>query len=113
ARGLHVQAFADLVGDLLDADAEPAAPRLAELAQLVDHAHHHLRGHGEADADRAAGRRIDRRVHTDHFTVEVEQRTARVAAVDGRVSLDVVVVRTRRDVAVARRDDARGHRAAE
>ena len=31
ARRLDAEAFGDLVGDLLDAHAEPAAPRLAEL----------------------------------------------------------------------------------
>ncbi len=54
ARGLDVEAFGDLVGDLLDADAEPAAAQLAELPELIDHAGHRLRGHGKADADRAA-----------------------------------------------------------
>ncbi len=37
ARRLEAEALGDLVGDLLDAHAEPAAPGLAELAQLVDH----------------------------------------------------------------------------
>ena len=33
ARGLDVEAFGDLVGDLLDADAEPAAAQFTELPQ--------------------------------------------------------------------------------
>ena len=113
ARGLDVEAFGDLVGDLLDADAEPAAAKLAELPQLIDHAGHRLRGHRKADADRAAGRRDDQRVDADHFAVEIEQRPAGIAAVDGGVGLDVVVIGTRADIAVARRDDAGGDRAAE
>jgi hypothetical protein len=95
ARRLDVEAFGDLVGDLLDADAEPAAAKLAELAQLIDHAGHGLGGHRKADADRAAGRRDDQGVDADHFAVEVEQRAAGIAAVDGGVGLDVVVIGTR------------------
>ena len=113
ARGLDVEAFGDLVGDLLDADAEPAAAQLAELPELIDHAGHRLRGHRKADADRAAGGRDDQRVDADHFAIEVEQRPAGIAAVDGGVGLDVVVIGTGGDVAVARRDDAGRHRAAE
>ena len=76
-------------------------------------AHRGLRRHREADADRAARRRDDRGVDADHLAVQVEQRAARIAAVDGGVGLDVVVVGAGIDVAVARRDDAGGHRAAE
>ena len=72
-----------------------------------------LRGNRKADADRAARRRDDRRVDADDLAIEVEQRAAGIAAIDGGVGLDVVVVRTGIDVAVARRDDAGGHRAAE
>src|SRR5260221_1654774 len=93
ARGLDVEAFSDLVGDLLDADAEPAAAKLAELPELIDHAHHRLRGHRKADADRAARRRDDQGVDADHFAIEIEQRTAGIAAVDGGVGLDVAVIR--------------------
>jgi hypothetical protein len=65
-------------------------------------------GYGKADADRAAGRRDDRGVYADHIAVEVEQRAARIAAIDGGVGLDVVVVGTGIDVSVARRHDAGG-----
>ena len=64
-RRLDVEAFGDVVGDLLDAHAEPAAARLAELAELVDDRQRRVRGHREADADRAAGRRNDRGVDAD------------------------------------------------
>ena len=113
ARGLDVEAFGDLVGDLLDADAEPAAAQLAELPQRIDHADHGLRRHRKADADRAARGRDDQRVDADHLAVEVEQRAAGIAAVDGGVGLDVAVIGTGIDVAVARRDDAGGDGAAE
>ena len=103
----------DVVGDLLDAHAEPAAPRLAKLAQLIDNRGRTVGGHCEADADRAAGRRNDRGVDADHFAIEVEQRAAGIAAVNGGVGLYVIVIRPRIDIAVARRDDAGGHRAAQ
>src|SRR6202035_4609773 len=89
------------VGDLLDANAEPAAAKLAELPELIDHAGDGLGGHRKADADRAARRRDDQRVDADHFAVEIEQRTAGIAAVDGGVGLDVVVVGPRIELAIA------------
>src|SRR5579864_7871543 len=113
ARRLDVEAFGDLVGDLLNTHAEPAAPQFAELAKLIDHANHRLRRHGKADTDRAAGRRDDQRVDADHFAVEIEQGPARIAAVDGGIGLDVIVVRAGRDIAIARRDDTCRHRTAE
>ena len=70
----HAEALGDVVGHRLDAHAEPAAPRLAELAELVDDAQRQLDGNRKADADRAAGRRDDRRVDADHLAVHVEQR---------------------------------------
>ena len=112
-RRLDAKAFGDVVGDLLDAHAEPAAARLAVLAELVDDGNGARRRHRETDTDRAARGRNDRGVDADDFAVEVEQRTAGIAPVDGGVGLDVVVVRTRVDVAVARRDDTCGHGAAE
>ena len=112
-RRLDIQAFGDVVGHLLDAHAEPAAPRFAELAKLVDDRDRGLRGHREADADRAAGGRDDRRIDADHLAVEIEQRAAGIAAIDGGVGLDVVVIGTGIDVAVARRHDAGRDGAAE
>src|SRR6266852_3055241 len=52
ARRLDIEAFGDFVGDLLDANAEPAAAKLAELPELIDHAGNRLRRHRKADADR-------------------------------------------------------------
>ena len=40
----HAEALGDLVGDRLDAHAEPAAPRLAEFASWLDDADGQLRG---------------------------------------------------------------------
>ena len=110
---LDVEAVGDVVGHLLDAHAEPAAAGLAELAKLIDDGDRGLGRHREADADRAARRRDDRRVDADHLALEIEQRAAGIAAIDGGVGLDVVVVRTGIDVAIARRHDAGGDGAAE
>src|SRR6201999_2098144 len=97
----------------LDSHAEPAAAQLAELLQLVDDDGYRLRWNRKAETNRTAGRRDDQRVDADDFAFEVEQRAAGIAAVDGGVGLDVVVVRSLADVAVARRDDAGRDRAAE
>src|SRR5262249_1899681 len=51
ARRLDAEALGDVVGDLLDAHAEPAAASLAELPQLIDHRGDGLRRYREADAD--------------------------------------------------------------
>ena len=110
---LQAQALGDVRRHLLDAHAQPAAPRMAVFLQLRDDVLRHVRRDREADADRPAGRRVDRRVDADHLAVHVEQRAARVAAVDRRVGLDEVVVRPLMDVAAARRDDAGGHGAAQ
>ena len=106
-RLVEAEAFGDLVGDRLDAHAEPAAPGLAEIARAGRRRRlASCRRDREADADRAARRRDDGGVDADHLAVHVEQRAAGIAAVDGGVGLDEVVIGTGIDVAVARRDDA-------
>ena len=112
-RLLQTEALGDLVGHVLHVHAEPAAPRLAILLELIDHLHRAVRRHGEADADRAAGRRDDRRVHADHLPVHVEQRSARIAAIDGGVGLEEIVIGPGIDVALGGGDDADGDAAAE
>ena len=75
-----------------------------------------LRGIGrniEADADRTAGRRIDRGIDADHIAVDVERRSAGIALVDGRIDLDVIVIRSGADITAAGRNDARRYGAAE
>src|SRR5262249_44684539 len=111
-RLLEAEALGDRLGDLLDLHSQPTAPRLPVLSELVDHAPGERRGDGEADADRAAAGREDRRVDADYLAREIEQRAARVAAVDGGVGLQELVVRSGVDVAMACRQDARGHRSA-
>ena len=53
----QAQAFGDVLRHLLDAHADPAAPRDAELAQLRHHIARQVGGNGKADADAAARRR--------------------------------------------------------
>ena len=113
ARGTQLQRFRNRIINILDAHAEPAAPGLAELHELRDDRLDSRRRGCKTDADRTARRRQDRRVDADDLTVHVEQRTAGIALVDGSVSLDVIVVGTAVDVAVAGRDNARRHRAAQ
>jgi hypothetical protein len=62
----------DVVGDLLDLDAEPAAHHLAALDQLGRRPSRPRGGDGEGDADIAARRREDRGVDADHLAIEVE-----------------------------------------
>ena len=81
--------------------------------QLIDDGLRDARGNGEADADRSAARREDRGVDADDFPVHVERRPARIAAVHRRVDLQEIVIRAGLDVAPARGNDSRRHRAAE
>jgi hypothetical protein len=90
---LHAQAFREFVSDVLDADADPAAANLPELPQLGDNRDRDLGGNRETDADRPAGWRHDGRVDADDLAGNVEERSAGIAAIYGRVRLDVVVVR--------------------
>src|SRR6185437_4830207 len=111
--GCHVEAFGDIVRHRLDTHAKPATPRLAIPAQLVDHAGSKLRGNGKADADRSTRWRDDRGVDADDLAVHVEQRPAGIAAVDGGVRLDEIVIGTGIDVAVTGRNDAHRDRTAQ
>src|SRR6202022_3981297 len=67
----------------------------------------------EGDADTAARRREDRGVDADDLALEVEGRTAGVAAVHRRIDLQEVVIGSRANLAAARRNDAGGDRATE
>src|SRR6266851_1687628 len=58
------------------------------LDQLRYHALDHVDRDRESDALVAAGLRQDRRVHANDLASRIEERSARVAGVDGRVGLD-------------------------
>ena len=105
--------FGNVLVDRLDLHAEPAAIDGAAGHQVLDDVLGGRGGDGEGDADIAARRREDGGVDADHFAIEVEGRAAGIAVVHGSVDLDEVVIRAGADVAAARRDDARRHRAAE
>ena len=113
ARVLEAEGLGDSPVDVLDPHAEPAPRDLAGLHQAVDHGLRQVGGDREADADVGAGGREDGGVDAQHPAVEREARTARVAAVDGGVDLEEVVVGAVVDVTAARRDDAGGDRRAE
>src|SRR5438067_7457016 len=82
-----------LRADIVNADAERGNPNAAVGNELI---HHSL---GESDWNReavtriVAGRAGDRAVDTDHFTLRVDQRSARVARVDRRIGLNHVADR--------------------
>ncbi len=82
------------------------------LLELADYVPDDVRGNGEPDPDRSARRRINRGVDADHLAVKVEGRSAGVAAVDRRIDLQEIVVRSLIDVAPEGGDDPGGHRAA-
>ncbi len=93
-------------------DADSAARHLAVLDDLVINQRRHVHGHGEAHALVAArcGGCGDGRVDANHFAADVEQRSAAVAGVNGRIGLqEVLELRFRIDIALLGADDARGH----
>ena len=57
-------------------------------------------------------RREDCGVDADHFAIEIEGRTAGIAAIDRRIDLQEVVIRAIADIAAAGRDNAGGDGAA-
>ncbi len=81
--------------------------------ELRHHRLHRIGRNVEADADRTAGRRVDRGVDADDVAFDVERRSAGIAFVDRRVDLQIVVIRSRADITAARGNDARGDGAAE
>src|SRR5206468_8077125 len=103
----------ELVIEILDLNSEPSALDAAVVTQLGYHGLRLIRGNCETDADVAAVRREDRRGHPDDVPARVENRATRVAEIDRRIELQIVIVRTRLDVAAASRDDAGRRRTAE
>ena len=79
-----------------------------ELDELIDDILRQFAWHGEADADRAARGRQDRGIDADHLAIHVEQRATGIAAIDGGVGLDEIVIGALTDVTTTRRDDAGG-----
>ena len=107
----HAELLRRLRREVLRLDAEPPAPHLAEVQDLVDHRARHVGRHREADADVAARRPDDRGVDADQLAAQVDERAAGVAGVDRGVGLDELLVAVGADPAAPERaDDAGGDR---
>ncbi len=91
----------------LDRHADHAARDLAG-PQLRQQLAHDVDRHGEPDAEVRGAIAQDRGVDADHFTAQVEQRSARIARVDRRVGLQHVdaALRGDRELAAERADHA-------
>src|SRR5690606_17489783 len=73
-------------------DAQIAADHLAVLDDRAHHLQCQLHRYGETDTLRTAGLGEDRRVDPHQIAMGIDQRTAGVARVDGRIGLDEVLV---------------------
>ena len=51
-------------------------------------------------------------VDANHLTIEIEQRSTRIATVDRGIGLDEIIIRTVANIAATSRDNASCHRAA-
>src|SRR5262249_53983551 len=83
-----------------------AQPGPIDITALLELGHDHLCGFGgdiESDTDRTTRRRENGGIHADDTAFHVEGRSARIAFIDRRIDLDVVVVWTGPDIAAARR----------
>ena len=106
---LELELFGQRRGDVLDHDAEVAAGDMAVLDEAVHDVAGEVGRDGEADALVAAGAAEDGGVDADEPALDIHQRAAGVAGVDGRVGLDEVLIVLDAEVAAARgADDARG-----
>ena len=106
---LHVQVerFGDIGAHFRAFNTQQAALHFAKLNQLLCQGTGHIAGDGKANPDAAAARGEDRGVNTNQLAVEIQQRAAGVAPVNGGVGLDKVFqpfeIQT---TATQRRDDA-------
>ena len=105
-RGRQPKCVGDVRRDRLDIDADQPMFDRAVLHQLRDDLLGLTGRDRKSDTDAAAIGRIDRGVDTHDRAIDIDQRAARIAAVDRRVYLKEVVVRATVKVAAARRNDA-------
>src|SRR5215207_2145978 len=77
---------------ILYRDTDVSTPNAAMLNDLLHDSARHVDRHRKTNHDIAACGREDGGVDTDQLTTKVDERAARVAGVDGRVSLDEVHV---------------------
>src|SRR6185503_881695 len=104
----QTERLGDVRGYLLDQHAEPAAGDLTLLLELGEQLGGEVDRDSEADADAAAAAAEDGGVDADDLALEVDERTARVAGVDGDVGLDELVVARLTDEAALGADDTGG-----
>ena len=76
------------------------------LEDLLEHTAHGVRGDGKADALAAAGLGKNEVVDADDLPADVDERTARVSGVDGRIGLEKIVGHLAGEQTLARTDDA-------
>ena len=91
----------------MDPHAQPAPANFAVFRQLINDPADHIGGHRKANADRAAIGRQNRGVHTDNFTIQIEQRPARIAPVNCGIRLNIVVINPRQCPVSGRNDSRR------
>lgn len=100
--------------DFLRLDADPAARDRAGPDDLLHDAARTGHRDGEADAERAAGARVDGSIDADQVALAIDQRAAGVARIDGGIGLDEVLEGVDAKVRTAEGgDDAHGHRLAD
>lgn len=76
---LYAERFGQVGCQVLDGDADAAAPDFAMLDQLLHHPRCHCDWNRKANTDIAAGRRDDGSVDANEQPVRGDQRTSRVA----------------------------------
>ena len=86
-------------------DADPAAHHATLGEDLAHHAANQVHRDRKADAFHAEVLREHRGVDADELAIDIDQRAARIAHVDGRVGLDEVLEGRDAELSAARRAD--------
>ena len=111
---VDVEGFRQFGRQVLDDDAQVAAAYLAVVDELSHDSTDHVGGNGETDSDIAPGRGEYRRIDAHQPTVQVDERTAGIARVDGGIGLNEILVPLDTQAAATERaDDAAGDRLVE
>src|SRR6516225_9627952 len=109
----RAECLRDIGSEILDRHPDLAAFDLAAADQLLHHLARHVDRHGKTDPDIPAGWGHDRGVDADYSALEVDQRAARIARIDGRVGLDEILIALDARAAAEGADNPRGHGLAE
>ncbi|MNJ41517.1 hypothetical protein D3C77_364430 [compost metagenome] len=112
-RLVQAKGFSQVLVDLLDHHAQPAAADLAVFLELVGYIQRNVDRDGERQAHEATGTREDLRVDTHHLAVHVEQRATGVTGVDRNVGLDERHIGVVGQGTALGADDTFGHRVVE